>query len=62
MINYKNITAGGPGDATLTISQYIYNLSFKYNPQFGYAATVSYAILIMVAILSFIQLKAGDKE
>lgn len=58
----KNITNGGPGDATLTISQYIYNLSFKYNPQFGYAATVSYAILIMVAVLSFIQLKAGDRE
>lgn len=58
----KNITGGGPGNATLTISQYIYDLSFKYNPQFGYAATVSYAILILVAILSFVQLKIGDKE
>lgn len=58
----KNITGGGPGNATLTISQYIYDLSFVYNPQFGYAATVSYAILILVAILSFIQLKIGDKE
>jgi lactose/L-arabinose transport system permease protein len=56
----KNITDGGPGTATLTLSQYIYNLSFKYNPQFGYAATVSYAILIMVAVLSFLQIKAGD--
>lgn len=58
----KNITGGGPGNATLTISQYIYDLSFVYNPQFGYAATVSYAILILVAVLSFIQLKIGDKE
>lgn len=58
----RNITSGGPGNATLTISQYIYNLSFVYNPQFGYAATVSYAILILVAILSFIQMKIGDKE
>ncbi len=58
----RNITNGGPGAATLSISQYIYNLSFKYNPQFGYAATVSYAILIMVAVLSFIQIKVGDKK
>ena len=27
-----NITQGGPGNATMTISQYIYNLSFKYTP------------------------------
>ncbi|WP_010257454.1 carbohydrate ABC transporter permease [Treponema primitia] len=57
----KNITSGGPGNATITISQYIYNLSFVYNPQFGYAAAVSYTILIMVALLSFIQMKVGDK-
>ncbi len=58
----KNLTGGGPGNSTITISQYIYNLSFVYNPQFGYAAAVSYAILIMVAILSFIQMRVGDKE
>ena len=58
----KNLTGGGPGNATMTISQYIYDLSFKYNPQFGYAATVSYAILILVALLSFVQLKVGDRD
>ncbi|MEH7254700.1 sugar ABC transporter permease [Neobacillus niacini] len=58
-----NITKGGPGNATLTISQYIYNLSFKYTPDFGYAATVSYAIVIMIVIFSIIQFKvAGDKN
>ena len=58
-----NITAGGPGNATMTISQYIYNLSFVYTPNFGYAATVSYAIVFMVAILAFIQFKVvGDKN
>lgn len=58
-----NITNGGPGNATMTISQYIYNLSFVYTPNFGYAATVSYAIVIMVAVLAFIQMKvAGDKQ
>jgi lactose/L-arabinose transport system permease protein len=58
----KNLTGGGPGNATITISQYIYNLSFIYNPQFGYAAAVSYSILIMVALLSFIQMMAGDRK
>ncbi|NCC63162.1 MAG: sugar ABC transporter permease [Spirochaetia bacterium] len=58
----KNITNGGPGIATLSISQYIYNLSFMYNPQFGYAAAVSYAILVMVAILSLIQMKVGNRK
>jgi lactose/L-arabinose transport system permease protein len=29
-----NMTGGGPGTATMTISQYIFNLSFRYNPQF----------------------------
>lgn len=58
-----NITSGGPGNATMTISQYIYNLSFKYTPDFGYAATVSYAIVILIVIFSIIQFKvAGDKN
>ncbi|KAB7666294.1 sugar ABC transporter permease [Bacillus sp. B1-b2] len=58
-----NITQGGPGNATITISQYIYNLSFKYTPDFGYAATVSYMIVIMIVLFSIIQFKvAGDKK
>lgn len=58
----KNLTGGGPGNATITISQYIYDLSFKYNPQFGYAAAVSYAILIIVALLSFIQIILANRK
>ncbi len=58
-----NITNGGPANSTMSISQYIYNLSFKYAPDFGYSATVSYAIFFMVAILSLIQMKvSGDKN
>ena len=58
-----NITKGGPGNASTTISQYIYNLSFKYTPNFGYAAAVSYTIVIMIIILSLIQFKvAGDDK
>ena len=56
------ITGGGPANATLSISQYIYNMSFVNNPQFGYAASASFAILFMVAALSLIQLKVGDRK
>nr|WP_046174815.1 sugar ABC transporter permease [Domibacillus indicus] len=58
-----NITKGGPGNATTSISQYIYNLSFKYTPDFGYAATVSYFIVILIVVFSIIQFKAaGDRN
>lgn len=58
-----NITNGGPADSTLTLSLYIYNLSFKFVPNFGYAATVSYVIVILVAILAFFQFYlAREKE
>jgi len=58
-----NITKGGPGNASTTISQYIYNLSFKYSPNFGYAAAVSYTIVIMIVVLSLVQFKvAGDDK
>lgn len=58
------ITNGGaPSDSTLTLSLYIYNLSFKFMPSFGYAATVSYVIVVLVGILSFLQfLAARDRK
>jgi lactose/L-arabinose transport system permease protein len=59
----NNITVGGPSDATLTLSLYIYNLTFKFMPSFGYSATVSWVIVVMVAILSFLQfLVARDRR
>lgn len=58
-----NITKGGPGNSTTSISQYIYNLSFKYTPDFGYAATVSYFVVIVIVIFAVLQFKlAGDKK
>lgn len=57
------LTQGGPSDATLTLSLYIYNLSFKFMPSFGYASTVSYVIVVLVGILSLIQfLLAREKR
>nr|WP_330389561.1 sugar ABC transporter permease [Cellulosilyticum sp. I15G10I2] len=57
-----NLTNGGPANATITMSHYIYNISFKYVPNFGYAAAIAYLILILVAILAFVQMKVGDKR
>ena len=57
-----NLTKGGPANATITMSHYIYNMSFKYVPTFGYAAAMSFLIFILVAILAFVQMKVGDKR
>ena len=57
-----NLTKGGPSNATITMSHYIYNVSFKYVPNFGYAAAMSFLIVMLVAILAFSQMKVGDKR
>ncbi len=57
-----NLTNGGPGRDTMTMSHYIYNSSFVQTPNFGYAASMSIMVLLMVAILAFIQMKIGDER
>lgn len=57
-----NLTQGGPAYTSMTMSHYLYELSFQKNPNFGYAAALSYAILLMVAVLAAIQMKVGDKR
>lgn len=57
-----NLTAGGPANTSMTISHYLYMVSFRNSPNFGYAAAISYVILIIVAALAAIQLRVGDKR
>ena len=57
-----NLTAGGPGKATMTLTHYLYNISFVETPKFNYAAALSVFILVVVAVLSAIQMKVGDKR
>ena len=57
--NLSSEAKGGPADSTLTLSLYIYHLTFRYMPSFGYAATISYVIVVMVAVLSFLQFYAA---
>ncbi len=55
-----NLTFGGPGNASITMSHYIYNQAFMGVANFGYTSAMSFVILIMVAVLALIQLKVGD--
>ena len=58
-ITSSGTTSGGPANATLTLSVYIYNLTFRYMPTFGYAATISWVIVVLVALLSWVQFKVA---
>ena len=58
-----NLTGGGPGNATRTISEYIYDLSFNYVPNYGYAAAVSYVVLVIIVLITIVQKKVtGDHD
>lgn len=58
-----NLTEGGPSNATMTVSLYIYNHSFVYSSNFGYSAAMSWVVVAIIAILSMIQIKLSkDKE
>lgn len=58
-----NLTNGGPGNATRTISEYIYDLSFNFVPNYGYAAAVSYVVLLIIVVMTVIQKKVtGDHD
>lgn len=57
-----NLTRGGPSYASMSMSHYLYEVSFQKNPNFGYAAAISYVILILVAVLALIQIRVGDKR
>ena len=57
-----NLTKGGPANATMTMSHYLYDVSFKHSPNFGYAAAISYVIFLLVAVLALAQMKVGDKR
>ena len=56
------LTRGGPAYQSMTMSHYLYEVSFLKNPNFGYAAAISFIILLLVAVLAFIQMKVGDKR
>lgn len=58
----RNMTNGGPGNGTISLSLYIYRLTFENVPQFGYAAAIAFTIFMMVAVLAALQRKVGDSK
>ncbi|HRE48434.1 MAG TPA: sugar ABC transporter permease [Aggregatilineales bacterium] len=54
------LTGGGPGTATTTMVQYIYNLFSKFN--YGLAAAASLILAIILAVLTLIQLFLNRRQ
>lgn len=51
------LTGGGPQDATLTITMYLYMQGFRFF-NLGYASAIGYALVVIILTLSLIQLVA----
>ncbi len=49
------LTGGGPSDATLTVTMYLYYTGFQYF-KLGYASAIGYSLVVIVFILSAINL------
>jgi len=57
-----NATPGSPGDTTLTMVMYIYNLAFRYR-KMGSASAASFIVFLIIFVLSLIQnMTVGRKE
>ncbi|MFE1907047.1 carbohydrate ABC transporter permease [Streptomyces gardneri] len=50
------LTGGGPDNATLTVTMYLYNNGFKYF-DFGYASALAYALALIVSLLGILQVR-----
>ena len=50
------MTDGGPLDATLSVTMYMYQQGFEFFHQ-GYASAVAYVLFVIVAIVAFLQFK-----
>ena len=50
------MTDGGPLDATLSVTMYMYQQGFEFFDQ-GYASAIAYVLFVIVAIVAFLQFK-----
>ncbi|MEF9880874.1 carbohydrate ABC transporter permease [Streptomyces sp. P9-A4] len=50
------LTGGGPDNATLTVTMYLYDNGFKYF-DFGYASALAYALALIVSVLGIVQVR-----
>lgn len=56
------LTKGGPGDATITLSQLVYKTLFEYSPNQGYASTIAVFIVLAAVLLALLQFKITKEE
>lgn len=56
------LTKGGPGNATITLSQLVYKNLFVYSPNQGYASTIAIFIVIIAVFLATIQFKVAKED
>lgn len=54
------ITGGGPGDASATISLYIYELAFETKTM-GYASTVSLGLFVVIMAITVMQFRFSNR-
>jgi multiple sugar transport system permease protein len=50
------LTRGGPANATLTLSYYVYQNAFQYF-QMGKAAATSYVLFAFIFVVTFVQFR-----
>ncbi len=55
------LTEGGPGNATETISLYIYRTAFRFG-DFGYAAAMSFVLLLLTNIISMLYIRLLQRQ
>jgi lactose/L-arabinose transport system permease protein len=55
------LTYGGPDNATLTISHYLYNTAFRFM-KFGYASAISYVLVIVTVALSALEFWISGRD
>ncbi len=56
------ITQGGPGNPTMTLVYYIYNVAFVNTPKYGYASAVSMVLFVLVLFVTIIQFKGSSSN
>ena len=56
------ITQGGPGNATMTLVYYIYNVAFVHTPKYGYASAIAMVLFVLVLIVTVIQFRGSRGE
>ncbi|HLG17329.1 MAG TPA: sugar ABC transporter permease [Blastocatellia bacterium] len=55
------LTQGGPGNATETVSLYVYRTAFRFS-DFGYAAAMSFVLLAMTNVVSLIYIRLLQRQ